>query len=66
MEENHIVWFLNQNNRVKFYLMKNILLAFALLVFDFVQSQILDPVKGNTSVEKLSDTEYVLISKAKI
>ena len=31
-----------------------------------VQSQILDPVKWSTSVKKISETEYDLISKATI
>ncbi|QDO95515.1 thiol:disulfide interchange protein [Formosa sediminum] len=46
--------------------MKNILIVLAFLTFGFVNSQVLDPVKWSTSVEKLSDTEYNLITTAKI
>ncbi|MHA7944626.1 protein-disulfide reductase DsbD family protein [Formosa sp. 3Alg 14/1] len=46
--------------------MKNILLVLALLTFSFVNSQVLDPVKWTTSVEKISDTEYNLIATANI
>ncbi|WP_225035617.1 protein-disulfide reductase DsbD family protein [Winogradskyella sp. SM1960] len=46
--------------------MKNIILAIALLMFGFVNSQVFDPVKWTTSVEKISDTEYQLISTANI
>ncbi|KGL59013.1 protein-disulfide reductase DsbD family protein [Polaribacter sp. Hel1_85] len=46
--------------------MKNILLALAFLTFGFLNSQVLDPVKWTTSVEKISDTEYNLISTANI
>lgn len=43
------------------------LIAIALLVFTTsAYSQILDPVKWSTSVEKVSSTEYKLISKAVI
>jgi len=50
----------------RFYPMKNIFilvfLAFSLGVF----SQIEDPLKWETSVEKISDTEFVLVSTASI
>lgn len=46
--------------------MKKVFLLFTLLVFSLGHSQILDPVKWITSVDKTSDTEYVLISKATI
>ncbi|QXP72134.1 thioredoxin family protein [Polaribacter sp. R2A056_3_33] len=46
--------------------MKNILLAIALLTISFVKGQVLDPVKWITSVEKISETEYNLISTATI
>lgn len=46
--------------------MKFKIVAFLLLLCSFanVQSQILEPLKWSTSVEKISDTEYVLISTA--
>lgn len=46
--------------------MKKTILFFALLAIGIVQAQILQPVKWTTSVEKVSDTEYKLISKATI
>jgi len=46
--------------------MKKIVLILSLFIFGFAQSQIFEPVKWSTSVEKLSDTEYLLISKANI
>ncbi|OBQ55566.1 thioredoxin family protein [Tamlana sp. s12] len=46
--------------------MKNILIALAFLTCGFVNSQVLDPVKWTTSVEKISDTEYNLIATANI
>ncbi|CDF78639.1 cytochrome c-type biogenesis protein DsbD, protein-disulfide reductase [Formosa agariphila KMM 3901] len=46
--------------------MKNILIALAFLTCGFVNSQVLDPVKWTTSVEKISDTEYNLIATAHI
>ncbi|WP_066220051.1 protein-disulfide reductase DsbD family protein [Formosa haliotis] len=46
--------------------MKNILIALAFFTFGVVNSQILDPVSWSTSVEKISDTEYNLITKATI
>ncbi|CDF79558.1 cytochrome c-type biogenesis protein DsbD, protein-disulfide reductase [Formosa agariphila KMM 3901] len=46
--------------------MKNILIALAFLTCGFVYSQVLDPVKWTTSVEKVSDTEYNLIATAHI
>ncbi|WP_159018120.1 protein-disulfide reductase DsbD family protein [Algibacter sp. L3A6] len=46
--------------------MKNVILFLALISFLFGQAQVLEPVKWETSVEKLSDTEYQLISKATI
>ena len=46
--------------------MKRIILFFALIAVFIGQAQIIDPVKWATSVEKLSDTEYLLVSKATI
>ena len=46
--------------------MKKLILIFAVFTFWFGQSQILEPVKWSTSVEKISDTEFVLISTATI
>lgn len=48
--------------------MKKIFLLFLLATVSLasVQAQILDPVKWTTSVKKISDTEYDLISKAAI
>ncbi|MDO5977838.1 protein-disulfide reductase DsbD family protein [Flavivirga spongiicola] len=46
--------------------MKKTLLFIILLSSWFVNSQIHEPVKWSTSVEKLSETEYKLISKASI
>lgn len=46
--------------------MKKVTLFFALLTICLGQAQILEPVKWSTSVEKISDTEYKLISKATI
>ncbi|MDN3665781.1 protein-disulfide reductase DsbD family protein [Algibacter miyuki] len=46
--------------------MKNILLFLVFTASLVSQAQVLDPVKWKTSVEKLSDTEYVLVSKASI
>ncbi len=46
--------------------MKKIVVFFILLIASLGQAQILEPVKWTTSVEKLSDTEYLLISKATI
>ncbi|MCK0125849.1 thioredoxin family protein [Gelidibacter sp. F2691] len=48
--------------------MKNSFLYFFFLTFVFstTQAQVLEPVKWSTSVEKISDTEYDLISTAKI
>ncbi|MGY5354905.1 protein-disulfide reductase DsbD family protein [Wenyingzhuangia sp. IMCC45467] len=47
--------------------MKNFLFAFiALVLSTAVQSQILEPVTWGTSVEKISDTEYNLITTATI
>tara|TARA_R110002126_G_scaffold25907_5_gene88184 strand:+ start:1048 stop:3039 length:1992 start_codon:yes stop_codon:yes gene_type:complete len=45
---------------------KHLILLFALIAFTVGNSQILEPVKWKTSIEKLSDTEYNLISKATI
>jgi thiol:disulfide interchange protein DsbD len=39
---------------------------FLLCSFFYVQSQVLEPVKWKTSVEKVSDTEYILIATASI
>ncbi|WP_347373475.1 cytochrome c biogenesis protein CcdA [Aequorivita sp. Q41] len=48
--------------------MKKLLLSLlvALISFTALQSQILDPVKWSTSIKKISETEYDLISKATI
>ncbi|WP_240964598.1 protein-disulfide reductase DsbD family protein [Flavivirga algicola] len=46
--------------------MKKLVLLLALFSLTIGNSQILDPVKWTTSVEKISDTEYKLISKASI
>ncbi|MDN3665848.1 protein-disulfide reductase DsbD family protein [Algibacter miyuki] len=46
--------------------MKRIILFFALIAVFIGQAQIIDPVKWATSVEKLSETEYLLVSKATI
>jgi len=48
--------------------MKNSFLYFFFLTFVFsaAQAQVLEPVKWTTSVEKISDTEYDLVSTAKI
>ncbi|WP_194768157.1 protein-disulfide reductase DsbD family protein [Tamlana sp. I1] len=46
--------------------MKKTLLFIILLTSYFVNAQVFDPVKWSTSVEKISDTEYKLISKATI
>ncbi|MDD7887503.1 protein-disulfide reductase DsbD [Flavivirga sp. 57AJ16] len=46
--------------------MKKVLLFIILLSSWFVDSQIHEPVKWSTSVEKLSETEYKLITKASI
>ena len=47
--------------------MRKFLFAVVALVASFaVNAQILEPVKWSTSVEKLSDTEFDLVSKATI
>ncbi|MFH6767273.1 cytochrome c biogenesis protein CcdA [Gaetbulibacter aquiaggeris] len=46
--------------------MKKVTLFIALLTIWLGQAQILEPVKWSTSVEKVSDSEYKLISKATI
>ncbi|MCF8274088.1 MAG: hypothetical protein K9I95_09665, partial [Flavobacteriaceae bacterium] len=46
--------------------MKKVTFVIAFLTFWFGQAQILEPVKWTTSVEKLSDSEFTLISKATI
>lgn len=48
--------------------MRNFFLSFLLvtLTWTTVSAQVLEPVKWSTSVEKISDTEYDLISKATI
>ncbi|KAB1068150.1 thiol:disulfide interchange protein [Tamlana haliotis] len=46
--------------------MKNLLLLFVLAFSLNTYSQIFEPVKWTTSVEKVSETEYKLISKARI
>jgi thiol:disulfide interchange protein DsbD len=45
---------------------RSFLFLIVLLSFTISQAQILEPVKWTTSVEKISDTEYKLISKASI
>ncbi|MDG1730453.1 MAG: cytochrome c biogenesis protein CcdA [Algibacter sp.] len=45
---------------------KNIFLLLALIVFSIGNSQILEPVKWKTSVEKITDTEYNLLTQATI
>ena len=52
------------NNKIR--RMKNVFLFFALISAFFGQAQVLEPVKWTTSIEKISDTEYQLISKATI
>lgn len=47
-------------------MIKRILLVLALVAFTVGNSQILEPVKWKTAVEKISDTEYNLISTATI
>ncbi len=46
--------------------MKNLILTVALFTVSFVQAQILEPVKWTTSVEKVSNSEFVLIATAEI
>lgn len=46
--------------------MRKIILLFTLISFAIGNSQILEPVKWTTSVEKISDTEAVLIATANI
>ncbi|CDF80177.1 cytochrome c biogenesis protein, transmembrane r egion [Formosa agariphila KMM 3901] len=46
--------------------MKNVVLFLFLIITNISQSQVLDPVKWTTSVEKISDTEYNLIATAHI
>ncbi|MEP1487739.1 MAG: hypothetical protein ABJL44_08200 [Algibacter sp.] len=46
--------------------MKKLILLVTLLFFTMGNSQILDPVKWETSVEKVSDIKYKLISKVSI
>ncbi|AJR03010.1 protein-disulfide reductase DsbD family protein [Siansivirga zeaxanthinifaciens] len=47
--------------------MKKFLLLLSVFITSFLsQAQVLEPVKWSTSVEKISDTEYELISKATI
>ncbi len=46
--------------------MKKLLFVFALICSSLGYSQIHEPVKWSTSVEKVSDTQYKLISKASI
>lgn len=46
--------------------MKKIILILALIASFSGHAQVLEPVKWSTAVEKLSDTEYILISKATI
>lgn len=46
-------------------LLTSLTIAFFLCI-SFVNAQVLDPVKWTTSVEKISDTEYELVSKSTI
>jgi len=46
--------------------MKKLILLVSLLVCTIGNAQIFDPVKWTTSIEKLSETAYVLVSKATI
>ena len=47
--------------------MKQFLFGLSILIYSLsTQAQVVEPVKWSTSVEKLSDTEYQLISKATI
>ncbi|WP_147679027.1 protein-disulfide reductase DsbD family protein [Algibacter pacificus] len=46
--------------------MKKIVFILSLCFSLFSNAQIVDPVKWNASVEKLSDTEYILIAEAQI
>ncbi|WP_163407100.1 protein-disulfide reductase DsbD family protein [Flavobacterium ajazii] len=46
--------------------MKKLLFVFSFLFVSLCNSQILEPVKWTTSVEKISDTEYKLTAKATI
>ena len=46
--------------------MKKSILFFLLLCVNLVEAQIDEPVKWSTSVEKISDSEYALITKASI
>ena len=45
---------------------KHFFLLLALIAFTVGNSQILEPVRWKTSIEKISDTEYNLVSKATI
>ena len=47
-------------------MIKRLFLVLALMAFTIVHSQIFEPLKWKTSVEKLSDTEYNLVSTANI
>ncbi len=46
--------------------MRKLLLVCVILITSMVQAQILEPVSWSTSVEKISDTEYNLITKATV
>ncbi|MBP1840180.1 protein-disulfide reductase DsbD domain-containing protein [Formosa algae] len=46
--------------------MKNIVLLLVLIITGSVNSQILEPVKWTTSVNKISDTEYELVATANV
>jgi thiol:disulfide interchange protein DsbD len=54
-----------KNNQIKGRI-KALFLFFSLLVVGYSQSQVLEPVKWTTSVEKLSDKEYYLVFTAEI
>ena len=51
---------------LKKYIMRNVILSFIILFGFNSYSQILEPVKWSTSIEKVSETEYKLIAKAVI
>ncbi|MDD7886788.1 protein-disulfide reductase DsbD domain-containing protein [Flavivirga sp. 57AJ16] len=51
---------------MKYYLKKTLLLMVTLMSFSLGNAQISDPVNWNTSVKKISDSEYELIATATI
>lgn len=54
-----------KNNQMK-KIVKRVFLFFALLIVGYSQSQVLEPVKWATSVNKVSNTDYELITTATI